>query len=137
MLEILGVMALALLFGGMAAFSFLFAPLVFAKLPGEVAARFIRAVFPWYYLFVLGVAALAAGLLAAEAPGVAVAMAGVAAAGLLARQVLMPAINRLRDRQLAGEAAAGRWFARLHQGSVLINLAQLAAAGWALAAVAG
>ena len=38
-------------------FSFVMAPLIFTKLEGEVAGRFIRAVFPWYYLF-LGILSL-------------------------------------------------------------------------------
>jgi len=134
--ETLALFTVAILLGGMAAFSFLFAPLVFAKLPGETAAGFIREVFPWYYLFVLGAAAIAAALLAAPAPGLAWVMAAVAAGAAVARQLLMPAINRARDRQLAGEAPAGRRFSLLHNASVALNLLQMAAAGWALAALA-
>ncbi len=136
MIETVGLLAAATLFGGMAAFSFLFAPLVFAKLPAETAGAFIRAVFPWYYLFVLGVAAVAAAALALAEPWPAAAMAGVAIAGVVARQILMPAINAARDRDLRGDARAGRRFAWLHRGSVVINLVQMAAAGWALAALA-
>lgn len=137
MLETAALFAVAVLFGGMMTFSFMFAPLVFAKLPGETAGAFIRAVFPWYYLFVLAVAGLAAALLAAGAPVPAWVMALVALGGALARQALMPAINRFRDRQMAGEAGAGRWFSWLHQGSVVLNLVQIAACGWVLAQVAG
>lgn len=137
MLEIAALFALAVLFGGMVAFSFLFAPLVFVKLPGDVAGGFIRAVFPWYYLFVLGVAALAAALLAVEAPVASGVMAAVAAGGVVAREVLMPAINRYRDRQMAGETGAARRFDRLHRSSVVLNFAQMIACGWALAQVAG
>jgi hypothetical protein len=137
MLEIAALFALAVLFGGMVAFSFLFAPLVFVKLPGDVAGGFIRAVFPWYYLFVLGVAALAAALLAVEAPVASGVMAAVAAGGVVAREVLMPAINRHRDRQMAGETGAARRFDRLHRSSVVLNFAQMIACGWALAQIAG
>ena len=138
MLELLGLYASAILLGGMAAFSFLFAPLVFTKLPAETAGRFIRAVFPWYYLFVLGAAAAAALALAAAGagPGPWLAMAAVAVAGVVARELLMPVINRARDRQLAGEGSAAR-FDWLHRSSVAINLLQMAAAAWVLAAIAG
>ncbi len=136
MLELVGLYAAAVLLGGMVAFSFLFAPLVFIKLPAETAGPFIRAVFPWYYLFVLGVAALAALALAAGGAGPWLVMAAVAAAAVVAREVLMPAINRARDRQLAGEGSAAR-FDWLHRGSVAINFAQMAAAAWVLAAIAG
>ena len=135
MLEIAALIATAVLFGGMIAFSFLFAPLVFLKLPGETAGGFIRQVFPWYYLFVLGVAALAAALVAAADPVAGAVMAAVALGGVLARQVLMPAINRFRDRQMAGEAGAGRWFGVLHQGSVVLNFLQMGAAAWVLVQV--
>ncbi len=39
MLDILALIATAALFGGMIGFSFLFAPLVFAKLPAKTAAN--------------------------------------------------------------------------------------------------
>jgi hypothetical protein len=128
--------ALAILFGGMVTFSFVFAPLVFTQLPAETAGRFIRAVFPWYYLFVLAVAGVAAALLLAAQPVAGAVMAAVALAGVLARQVLMPAINRYRDRQLRGDGTATRMFNILHQGSVVVNFVQMAAIGWALAQVA-
>ena len=115
-------------FGSMVFFAGVVAPLVFTRLPEDVAGRFIRALFPWYYL-VLGVvsggAALAAG--AAGQPGLA---AGVAAVGLgffYARQILMPRINALRDRELDGDAAAGARFRRDHRRSVLLNLGQMLA----------
>lgn len=37
-------------------YSFGFAPMVFSALPAEDAGRFIRAAFPWYYLFVIATA---------------------------------------------------------------------------------
>ena len=42
-----------------------------------------------------------------------------------ARQFLMPAINRARDRELEGDASAGARFRALHLQSVSINAAQL------------
>ena len=40
---------------------------------------------------------------------------------ILTRQWLMPLIKRSRDAELAGVAAAGQRFKRLHQVSVIIN----------------
>jgi hypothetical protein len=113
----------------MAFFSAVMAPLVFIKLDAATAGRFIRGVFPWYYLVVLVLAALAAAALAAGRPADAGIMAAVAVGAWVSRQVLMPRINAHRDRSLAGDASAGRRFDRLHRVSVWINAAQLLACG--------
>ena len=126
MLEIVSLYALALLFGGMVMFSFVFSPLVFIKLPIEVAGPFIRQVFPWYFAVVAGLFGIAA------LTGMNVLAAIMCALGLLNLFALMPAINRLRDRQLAGDASAKRRFDLLHRGSVAINFVQMIAAGWLL-----
>ena len=42
-----------------------------------------------------------------------------------ARQVLMPRINDLRDRELDGEERAGRLFSTLHRSSVALNAVQM------------
>ncbi|MEM1344070.1 MAG: DUF4149 domain-containing protein [Pseudomonadota bacterium] len=133
MIDTAALLTAAVLFGGMVGFSFLFAPLIFMKLPGETAGGFIRQVFPWYYLFVLAVSGLAAALLFALDPLLGSVMALVAAGGVAARQVLMPAINRYRDRQIAGDQGAKRWFDTLHRSSVVLNFVQMIAAGWVLA----
>ncbi len=126
---VVGTLAAALLLGSMAFFSAVMAPLVFIKLDAATAGRFIRGVFPWYYLVVLGLAALAAAALAAGRPADASVMAAVALGAWISRQVLMPRINAHRDRALGGDAAAGRRFDRLHRVSVWINAAQLLACG--------
>jgi hypothetical protein len=41
--------------------------------------------------------------------------------------LLVPKINALRDRQLAGDEAAGRAFDRAHRLSVGVNFVQLGA----------
>lgn len=135
MAEILALYSLTLAFGGMVFFSAVFSPLVFIKLPAETAGPFIRQVFPWYFAAVaatLGVAAL--GLLIAADLTWGLVLAAMALAGVANREVLMPAINRCRDRQLQGDTAAGKRFDRLHKASVVINLAQMVAAGAALTA---
>ncbi|SEA22428.1 DUF4149 domain-containing protein [Rubrimonas cliftonensis] len=131
--EIVAPLALGILIGGMGLFSLVVAPTAFRALPVETAGRFVRGLFPHYYLFVIGAAAFSAVALVGPAPYLAAMMIGVTALGLLARQVLMPRINALRDRQGAGDAGAAKWFGRLHGVSVAINLVQFVAA---LAAVA-
>lgn len=130
-MDILAGFVIALLLGGMVFFSFVFSPLVFVKLPAPTAGPFIRQVFPWYFLVVAVLFVLAA-LLTLAAPGLAALMALMGALGFANRQALMPRINALRDRHLAGDAIAKRGFDRLHYASVAINALQILAAGWAL-----
>lgn len=132
MLDIVALLATALLFGGMVSFSTLFAPLVFTQLPGETAGGFIRAIFPWYYLFVIAVSAVAALVFLANDWIGGLLLGTIALGGIVAREGLMPAINRARDAQMAGDATAGRRFDRMHKASVVINAAQIVVAGIAL-----
>lgn len=125
---------IALLFGGMAFFSFVFSPLVFIKLPIETAGPFIRAVFPWYFLAVAALFTLAVPLTLSQ-PVLAAALAFMALLGIINRQSLMPRINTLRDRMIAGDASAGPGFDRLHRASVGINLVQMVVAAGALYAL--
>ena len=120
------------LFGGMVLYSFGFAPFLFRALEPELAGRTIRRAFPAYYLFVIAGGALSAAVLAPLDGLGAGLMLAVAAIGLVARQVLMPAINAARDRQLAGETVAKSRFAALHGASVVLNFVQLGLIAWVL-----
>ena len=125
-----GLVAVASVFGGMVFFAFVYAPLVFIKLGAEDGGRFIREVFPVYYVAMGFVSIVAAALLAFAGAGRgtdALAMACTAIVFLLARVVLIPAINRNRDAGQAGDAAAKRRFDRLHRLSVGVNLVQMLA----------
>lgn len=123
--SILGLTALAALVGGMIFFVAIMAPTIFTVLDGEQAARLIRRVFPRYYLYLLICAGLSAiGFLFVDRPS-AVILAVIAAASVWLRQGLMPAINRRRDAQLAGDLSAKRQFDQLHRLSVMVNMAQL------------
>ncbi|MEM9764328.1 MAG: DUF4149 domain-containing protein [Pseudomonadota bacterium] len=132
MFDAIALYALTLAFGGMVFFSAVFSPLVFIKLPAEVAGPFIRQVFPWYFAAVAAVLGLAGLALLSGSVLWGGLLITMAALGVANREVLMPRINALRDRQLAGDKAAGRGFDRLHQASVAINLVQMIAAGAAL-----
>lgn len=127
MLDVVALVAVALVFGSMTFFSFVMAPLVFMELGAETAGRLVRRVFPWYYLLVAVGAGIGALALAPGGPVAALLMAGVCAGAVLARQGLMPAINASRDRATAGDRLAGRRFDRLHRASVVINGVQLVA----------
>jgi hypothetical protein len=129
-MKIAALLSTALLFGGMTLYSFGFAPMVFSALKAEVAGGLLRKAFPHYYLFVLITAAAAAGVLSALDSLSAALMVGTCLVALVARQVLMPAINAARD---SGEKSR---FNRLHGLSVALNMPQLVAVGWVLVRLA-
>ena len=125
LLVVIGLVSVATLFGSMAFFSFVIAPLIFMKLDEATAGRFIRTIFPWYYLVIAGLALLATFSLLAIRPLEAAVMAIIALGAVLARQILMPRINAHRDRMLKGDKEAEKTFASLHRLSVGVNAAQL------------
>ena len=133
MVTLIALFAMALLLGGMVFFSAVVAPLVFMRLPADHAGRFIRALFPFYYLFVLVSAALGACAMAWVDPAAAVVLAAIALITLWLRQGLMVRINRLSDALRNGAPTVRRGFDRAHRLSVLVNMAQILAAGWCLA----
>ncbi len=121
----------ALMFGGTVLYAFGFAAFVFKALPAEMAGPLIRRAFPHFYLFVIGTSTLAAAFMTFFDPTSAGILAAIAASGIFARQVLMPAINRATD---AGEKAR---FKLLHGFSVVITLVHIAAAAVVIVGVAG
>ena len=126
----LAILTTALLFGGMTLYAFGFAAFLFTALPIDVARGVIRKAFPWFYLFVIAVSALAAALWWPHDQRWSVLMAAVALTTVPTRQLLMPAINRATDAQARGR------FKTLHGLSVLITLAHIAATGWVLGQLA-
>lgn len=113
----------ALLLGGMSLFAFGFAVFVLKNLPTNLARSLIRKAFPPYYLLVMVVSALA-GMAALPADRLsALLLAAICGTTAIARQSLMPAVNAATDR---GDRRA---FGRLHGASVLIQIAQIIAAG--------
>jgi len=107
-------------------FASFMAPLVFIKLPAETAGKFIREVFPWYYL-AFGCLSLLLALLLYANPNkwfISIMLANVFVFAL-ARQWLMPAINVTRDVVLQGDVTANEKFNALHRLSVAMNSLQL------------
>ncbi|MCU0893536.1 MAG: DUF4149 domain-containing protein [Rhodospirillales bacterium] len=119
----------AAVFGGMLFFAFVYAPLVFTKLPAAQAGAFIRDVFPVYYKAMGGTAIAAGAFLLPR--GEAILMIAVGAVFFAAMLMLMPRINAARDASLAGKggatAPAAKTFSRLHRISVVINFVQMLA----------
>jgi len=125
--NILSILGLAALVGGMLFFGAIMAPLVFTRLPPDIAGPFIRATFPRYYAYIIVTAAISAGgcLLRGQR------VSAIALLALLALTVwlwawLIPHLNALRD---AGNMAA---FDRGHRLSVWLNGAELITALWLL-----
>lgn len=135
MLIMIALFAVALLLGGMIFFAAVMAPLVFTKLAAGQSGPFIRAVFPFYYLYVLIFSAIAAAGLLPRWEGA--CMAAVAVLTVWLRQWLMPRINRASDAARDGDLLAKRRFDRGHRLSVIVNFAQIIAAGVVLARFAG
>jgi len=127
LLEIMGAVSVATLFGSMAFFSCVIAPLVFIELDTATAGRFMRRLFPWYYVVVAVLSLIATLSLAATLPIDAAIMGFVFIGAYFSREVLMPRINRRRDAVVQGNASAEVSFNRLHRISVLINAVQIIA----------
>lgn len=121
----------AWLFGGMLLFAAGFAAFLFKVLPVAEARVLIRRAFPPFYLFV-GATASAAALLSMPSDGTSASvLALIALTTVLARHVIMPAINNATDQ---GQRAR---FVRLHGLSVLVTLIHIAAAAAVLIRLAG
>ena len=113
-LHVLALIGVALQFGGMAYFAFMFTPMVFKFVDREDAAIFLRQVFPVYYRINAVIAIIPALLLI---PGHSYeievgTMLVVAAAFLFAARVIVPMANKAREdsvsqRQPAGTAPNG------------------------------
>jgi hypothetical protein len=123
----LAILSTALLFGGMTLYSFGFAAFLFTALPAPAAGAALRRAFPWFYVFVVANAAVAAFLWWSHDALAATVMAAVALTTIPVRQLLMPAINRATD---TGQRRRFKW---LHGLSVLVTLCHIAATGWLLA----
>ena len=113
------------LFGSMLFFALTVAPTVFRSLTADQAGLFLRAFFPKYYSWGIVVAIIAATVASATNIVVAAACFLVALLFVIARQVLMPRINRARDDELNDVPGARKRFRLLHRWSVIINGAQM------------
>jgi hypothetical protein len=122
MLDTLQLLLLAIIFGGMVTFQVLFAPLVFIKLGIETARPFIRAFFPFYYLYFAALSLLYLIVSIAAQDNVQAIVAGASLLGfIVSRQILMPMANKASDQDQKTK------FDKLHRATVIINTLQLGA----------
>ena len=122
-INILGLILVALVLGGMMFFACIMTPLVFTKLPPEISGPFIREAFPVYSLAMAALAFLAGVLFMGTQNSLLLFV--VFALFIFGWKVLMPVINKYRDAQLAGDSSSAKPFERLHRASVILNTAQL------------
>jgi len=125
-LRMTNLLVVALLFGGMFLFSVAFAAFLFRYLPPADARMLIRKAFQSFYLFVIASSGLAAGLSVMSDSFSAMWMAVVMLSTVVARQLLMPAINRATD---LGNKKRFVW---LHGFSVLLTLGHIVVAAMVL-----
>ncbi len=114
-----------LLLGSMIFFAAVVAPSVFRFVPEREAGLFLRGMFPRYYLWGVVLSMGMTVLAALISPTVLAASVLVLVLFVIARQVLMPAINEARDQAKQGDDGAQKRFAYLHRISVIINLTQM------------
>ena len=126
-MELIALYIVAATLGAMVFFAAGIAPTVFQALPANEAGIFLRRVFPRYYIALIIGSGLAGLLWVTSQPIASGVCLLIAFSTLWVRQRLVPRINHLRDAELAGDASAGRGFARLHRLSVAINMIQLLA----------
>lgn len=116
----------AMLFGGMTFFSFGFAPVLFKQLPMDKVRPLLRGTFPYYYLAVIGMSAVATASAMVVSGRATIALSVILVSTIYARQILMSQINAATDRD------DKIMFKRLHGLSVVIQLVQIGLAAWAV-----
>ena len=116
----------AMLFGGITFFSFGFAPVLFKQLPVDKVRPLLRGTFPYYYLAVIGMSAVATASAMVVSGRATIVLSVILISTMYARQILMSQINAATDRD------DKTMFKRLHGLSVVIQLVQIGLAGWAV-----
>lgn len=133
-------LALALWAGGMSVFTFVVTPVIFRTQTRDDAGKIVGALFPVYFRFCLGVAAVAlvARAIAGEAFSGSRQLAGTAvivlslAIGAYHTFGLLPRMESVKETVVSLEStpkedAARREFSRLHGVSMTLNLAVIVA----------
>ena len=122
----LALLLAATLLGGMVFFSFGFAPVLFKQLPMAQVRPLLRGTFPYYYLAVIALSALATAVAYTQSPLAAGLLGVIFLSTIYARQILMAQINAATDRD------DQKAFHRLHMASVVIQVVQIGLSGWAV-----
>ena len=111
----------AIIFGAMIFFSFVVAPITFKLLDEENSRKFIRGIFPFYYLLNLTLSFVASVLFFLD-QNLSIdfsLMASVSVLFAISNFILMPMINKFRDNN------EDKKFKISHFISVIINFIQL------------
>ena len=125
-MEFISILLVAFLFGGMLLFSIGFGTLAFKFLEASTARLLIRKTFPFFYFYVFIVALVASLVLVATNFDAFLLIFCISVSTIPTGLLLMPAIN------LASDNGLKRKFVLLHSLSVLITIAHIVMAGFAL-----
>ena len=125
-LNLLSILCVASLFGGMLLFAGGFGTLAFKLLDKATARSLIRGTFPYFYLYVLVNSGIAAALSFFENKSAFLLLILIFVTTIPNRQFLMPAINN------AADSGNRKTWGMLHGLSVIITLTHIALSGAAL-----
>ncbi len=114
-----------ILLGSMLFFAAVVAPSVFRFVSEREAGLFLRGMFPRYYLWGVIISLVMVPLAAYVSLWLLLSSLILLSLFVIARQVLMPAINQSRDLAKQGDTVAKNRFNRLHRVSVMINALQM------------
>jgi hypothetical protein len=114
----------AALFGGMLAFTAFFAPQAFKLLPEGVSDKFVRELFPQFYLYAMVLSGIATVAFAPIRMPETIIMGLVTAGFVFARYYLMPRTIRAHEEREKGTHGAAEAFADLHKRSAFVNMMQ-------------
>jgi len=125
-MELISLLLVAFLFGGMLLFSLGFGTLAFKFLEIDTARQFIRKTFPFFYLYIFSVATVASSILFFKNFDAFLLVFFIAVTVIPTALILMPAINSASDKKLK------RKFVLLHSASVFVTLFHIVVAAFAL-----
>lgn len=118
----IGDLAMALVFGGMAMFSFIVAPAAFKAIGTQQAGALMRALFPLYYRVMAIASAIGAVAFAFAGRHEEWALAGVALGFVAMLYIVLPAVIAAQTARDAGASGAAARFAKLHGLSIALNI---------------
>ena len=121
MIEQLGLYLTSVILGTMVFFSFVVAPVTFTTLNEENARKFIRKIFPYYYLFnlIISILTILSFIIIKKFSIEFYLISFVAILFVISNFVLMPLINKFRDTN------QNKKFKFSHFISVTINFVQM------------
>ena len=121
MIEQVGLYLTSVILGTMVFFSFVVAPVIFTTLNEENARKFIRKIFPYYYLFnlIISILTILSFIIIKKFSIEFYLISFVAILFVISNFVLMPLINKFRDTN------QDKKFKYSHSISVVINFVQM------------